>query len=429
MTTSSLQLKPAFQIKSVSATEKDVNVIWKDGHNSFYHNLWLRDACRCEQCWQYDTLSVDYGNDPLEIELNPKTERVQIDERGNLDVIWSGKEQGHHTNFDASWLRAHCQEEQDKVHERQLWDASLDIPKLDYPKVVTTDEELFKWLDALYQYGVAILEGAPLDGDETSLTAVTDRIGILRDRHHPTNIYTLDTTDEVAKTIQSSYKLTRVPPHTDYTPYADSTLTQLLYCLKYESESNGKDGYSTVVDGFNVAKQFKAQYPEHYKMLTKPSVPTCRRRLRVEEVGGAAITKYQLDMHRLNTIIDLDEKENVRQIRYKHNTRAPFQAPHDQIEDLYAAYKAFTQFVEDRAYTKEFLLEPGQILSFDNARILHGRNEIGSFVKRFVIGGYIKAETTRSRWRILLGKQSGLSETWLTGCSDNALQLLAKRAA
>lgn len=425
--TSSLRLP--FQIEAIQTNNKGVHLTWKDGHQSFYHNLWLRDACRCHACWQHDTLSVNYGNDPLEIELNPKTAEVRADQDGNLAITWAGKEQGHKTNFDASWLRAHCQIEQEKVNNRELWDSNLDIPTFDYDQVVNTDEELFSWLHGLRQYGVTIINNAPLDGDEDSLTAVTDRIGILRDRHHPTNIYTLDTTDEVAKKIQSSYKLTRVPPHTDYTPYADSTLTQFLYCLKYESESSGKDGYSTVVDGFHVAKLFKEQHPEHFAQLIKPSVPTCRRRLRVEESGGASITKYQLDMHRLNKIIDLDEKDNIRQVRYKHNTRAPFEVPHDQLESLYEAYQAFTQFVENPVYTKAFLLKPGQILAFDNARILHGRNAIGDYVKRLVIGTYVKAETTRSRWRILLGKQSGLNENWLTGCSDNALQLLATRNA
>ncbi|NKB61045.1 MAG: hypothetical protein GKR95_02520 [Gammaproteobacteria bacterium] len=85
--------------------------------------------------------------------------------------------------------------------------------------------------------------------------------------------------------------------------------------------------------------------------------------------------------------------------------------------------------VEDQRFIKEFLLEPGQILAFDNARILHGRNAIGSFVKRLVIGAYVKGETTRSRWRMLLGKQSGMSEAWLTGCSDRVLQMLADREA
>lgn len=424
-----IELKLAFQIDTVNATENGVNVSWKDGHTSFYNNLWLRDACRCERCFQFDTLSVDYGNDPLTIDIRPELDQASKDSDGNLNINWGGKESSHVTNFDASWLRAHCNVEMNKRLERRLWDKELDIPHFDYDKVVNNDDELFGWLNGLHQYGVAIIDNAPLDGDESSLTAVTERIGILRDRHHPTNIYTLDTTDEVAKTIQSSYKLTKVPPHTDYTPYMDSTLTQFLYCLKYESESTGKDGYSTVVDGFNVAKYFKENHPEHYKQLTKSLVSSCRRRMRVEEEGGASITKYQLDLYKLSHVIDLDEKENVRQIRYKQNTRAPFDMPQEELEAFYDAYKAFTQVVEDQRFIKEFLLEPGQILAFDNARILHGRNAIGSFVKRLVIGAYVKGETTRSRWRMLLGKQSGMSEAWLTGCSDRVLQMLADREA
>ena len=39
----------------------------------------------------------------------------------------------------------------------------------------------------------------------------------------------------------------------------------------------------------------------------------------------------------------------------------------------------------------------------------------------------MKPETFRSRLRILLGKKSGLSDIWLMGCSDRALEVLAER--
>ena len=39
----------------------------------------------------------------------------------------------------------------------------------------------------------------------------------------------------------------------------------------------------------------------------------------------------------------------------------------------------------------------------------------------------MKPETFRSRRRILLGKKSGLSDIWLMGCSDRALEILSDR--
>ncbi|NEO10619.1 gamma-butyrobetaine hydroxylase-like domain-containing protein, partial [Moorena sp. SIO3I8] len=53
------QLKSAFRIQSVTTVNKGVQITWKDGHESFYHNLWLRDNCHSPTCFQPDTLSLN----------------------------------------------------------------------------------------------------------------------------------------------------------------------------------------------------------------------------------------------------------------------------------------------------------------------------------------------------------------------------------
>ncbi|NEP49473.1 MAG: DUF971 domain-containing protein, partial [Moorea sp. SIO3C2] len=197
MTTLVRQLKAAFRIESVAVTNNGVQVTWKDGHHSFYHNLWLRDACHCPECFQRDTLSLNSsegeGHDPLKMPLNPITEAVKIDREGNLDIVWGGQEPGHHSVFDPSWLRVHCQTDPALKQRRkpQLWDSSVSIPHFDYHEVMKDDWTLLLWLDKMLELGVVMIDNVPKNRE--SFQALIERIGPIQQRYHPTHIFTLDT--------------------------------------------------------------------------------------------------------------------------------------------------------------------------------------------------------------------------------------------
>ena len=64
-----------------------------------------------------------------------------------------------------------------------------------------------------------------------------------------------------------------------------------------------------------------------------------------------------------------------------------------------------------RDYTWEYALEPGDILVFNNQRMLHGRREFTAVgnAERHLIGCYTDAMDTTSRYRQLLRERSGTS--------------------
>ena len=73
-------------------------------------------------------------------------------------------------------------------------------------------------------------------------------------------------------------------------------------------------------------------------------------------------------------------------------------------------------------------VNPGQVLVVNNWRVLHGRTGIWNpSLKRSLLGAYLEEESFRCRRRILLGEQTGMSDLWLMGCSDLALEILAER--
>ena len=431
MTTVLQQLKPTFRIDTIATSDNGVHITWKDSHESFYPNLWLRDSCRCSECFQRDTLSINHGHDLFKMSLNPTPQKVKVNREGNLDIVWGGEEEGHHTVLDASWLRVHCY--QDKaLKERQkpqLWDSSVSIPYFDYHEVMSNDQICLDYLNKLAYLGVAIVENAPKD--EVSFRNLVERVGPLRQRYHPTNVFTMDRSNKLAQGIQHSYQLGRLRNHTDVTAYDIPTGIQFLECTVYDNPDRDRQAYSTVVDGFKLAEVLKAENPYFYELLTTEYIPAGRRRLSVEEKLGeneSSAKKYEWDAYRRNHLIQLDENGEVYQIRYNHNTRIPLEVSDDKIEDLLAAYRRFSELVQDSRYYTEFLLTPGQVLVVHNWRVLHGRTGIWNpELKRSLLGCYLEQETFRTRRRILLGDKTGMSDIWLMGCSDRALEILAER--
>lgn len=436
MTTVLQQLKPAFRIQSVTSTEKGVNITWKDSHESFFHNLWLRDSCHCPKCFQQDTLSLNSGegegHDPLKMPLNPVIETVKCDRQGNLDIVWGGAEPGHHSVFDPSWLRVHCQKDPalKQKSQTQLWDSSLSIPHFDYEEVMQDESALLLWLNKMVELGVSIIDNAPKN--QEGFQALIERVGPIQQRYHPIHIFTLDTANKLAGNIHHAYQyMERLHNHTDHVSYNVPPRLQFLQCIQYDNPDNDKQAYSTLVDGFKIAEVLKAQQPEFFELLTQEYVPTGRRRLGVEEKVSAqeiGTKKYQWETYHRQHVINVDHNGEVYQIRHHENDRVPLEASPDKIQDLYAAYQAFTRLGEDPEYNVEFLIKPGQVLVNDNWRLLHGRTAIrNTNLRRVLLGAYMKPETFRSRRRILLGKKSGLSDIWLMGCSDRALEILADR--
>lgn len=435
MTTLVRQLKSAFRIESVATVDNGVQVTWKDGHESFYHNLWLRDTCHCPKCFQPNTLSLNSGegegHDPLKMPLNPITEEVKYRE-GNLEIIWGGEEPGHHSVFDPSWLRVHCQKDLALKQRRkpQLWDSSLSIPHFDYDGVMKDDWTLLLWLEKMLQLGVVIIDDVPKN--KQGFQALVERVGPIQQRYHPTNIFTLDTANQLAGNIHHAYQyLERLHNHTDHVSYNVPPRLQFLGCIEYDNPDNDKQAYSTLVDGFKIAEVLRTQQPKYFELLTQEYVPTGRRRLGVEEKvseGERDTTKYQWETYHRHHVINLDENGQVYQIRHHENDRVPLDVSPDKIQDLYAAYQAFTALAESPEYNAEFLIAPGQVLVNDNWRLLHGRTAIRNpRLRRILLGAYMKPETFRSRRRLLLGKKSDMSDMWLMGCSDRALEILAER--
>ena len=75
-------------------------------------------------------------------------------------------------------------------------------------------------------------------------------------------------------------------------------------------------------------------------------------------------------------------------------------APADQPR-AYGAMRRFSQMAASDRYQIDYPFTPGDLVGFDNRRILHGRDSFESGGKRHLRGMYIDQDEVRSTARVI----------------------------
>ena len=67
---------------------------------------------------------------------------------------------------------------------------------------------------------------------------------------------------------------------------------------------------------------------------------------------------------------------------------------------FYRAYRAFVDLLDCGDSAIEITLQPGELVAFDNRRVLHGRSAYHSTERRHLQGCYIDIDAVRSAARL-----------------------------
>ena len=80
----------------------------------------------------------------------------------------------------------------------------------------------------------------------------------------------------------------------------------------------------------------------------------------------------------------------------------PIVAP-ERTPDLYRALRLWSALVDDPANRRTIHLAPGELVAFDNRRILHGRTafELGASGRRRLLGCYLDIDELVNRRAVL----------------------------
>lgn len=367
-------------IVTVTPGTDTLSVAWPDGQISHFHYIWLRDNCNCDICRHPQV--GERLLDPFTIPLDIVPDRVYLDQANAVNITWAGD--GHRTIYDADWLYHNAYEPEMRAARRPqpaLWESSIasSMPEIEHDRVMGSDEGLLAWLRLLRQYGFAIVRNTPATPGQVA--KVAERISYLR----LSNFGAIFNVESMPNPNSIAYTAHQLNAHTDLVSREVQPGLQFLHCLVFEAEG----GESILVDGFAVAKALRQDQPADYETLTTTPI-----RFRYQD--------RETDVAWKSPMIRLDADGCLFEIRYSTALLAPLDIDPYMVKPFYQAYHNFTALLRDPKFELRFKLKAGDLMVFDNRRVLHGRAAFNpQSGPRHLQGCYIDTDDFLSRLRVL----------------------------
>jgi gamma-butyrobetaine dioxygenase len=362
----------------IDAREHSMHVEWSDGATASLPWLWLADnepAAFHPQTQErvFDLLSA--ADDIRPISVEPAGDAIL--------VRWPW--QASPTRIGADWLRSHApgrRRSDPAAIEPLFWrgdEGNPPIPRFDADAMLGSDDALCSWLKETVRLGVSIVEG--IEGGPEGGVAVAERAGFLR----RTNFGVTFTVVSKPDPNNLAYTSHALPLHTDLANQEVPPGYQFLQCIANEAEGGG----SVLCDGFAVADDLRTADPEAFAILCETEIPF-RFHDRETDIRG----RYP--------VIIRDRGGAVREIRFNAHLVDIIDLGGAELAAFYKAYRSFMRMLRDPAYVRAFRLEAGEMLVFDNRRVLHGRQAFDPATGyRHLNGCYVDRGEFLSRIRVL----------------------------
>lgn len=362
---------------TASAERDRVRIAWPDGRTDAYPYIWLRDNCRCAECFDPDTWERQLDTVAVPPDIAPHT--VEVD-RG-LTVEW---EDGHRTALSEAWLREHAPGRRGDVGPTPApagWDASISSapPEISFSEIDSGEDGVRRWLRLIRDHGFALVRGVPPEPE--AVVGLAERIAFVQASNFGRSF------DVVSKPDPENlaYTAHALSSHTDIPNRHSAVNLQLLHCL--ENTANGGD--SVLVDGFEAVRRLAATDPDAFDLLRSVTVPW-----RYQDDSIEITNRYP--------VIGTDDAGRVVEVRFHTALMAPLDLDADHIPAFYAALRAFGRIVRDPDLAYRFRMEPGDCQVFDNQRVLHGRTAFDpSSGHRHLQGCYLDKDDALGRLRAL----------------------------
>ena len=346
-------MKKKYLIKKLSKEKNFMKIIWNDGKVSKFHFLWLRDNCPSNE----HPVARQKIFNIIDVSENIHPKKYYINKNGNLEIYWS--EDNHRSCYDVKWLKKHCYTQKNKNTYKspyKLWDSRfekyLKKIKIEHEDIMQSDEALIKWLELLNKYGISIVKNAPIK--KKSAFKILNRISHIRETFFKTPFEVLN----IPKPNNAAYTSAGLFNHTDLPYFEYAPGYQFLHCLINEA----KGGNSSVVDGYAVADYIKKNNPDIFNQLISTSI----------KFKDNDYTQNKIRIIH-SPVITLDKNKDYSDIRFNISAVGAFDIHHNKMKKYYSSYRKFSSLIHEKKFTVKFSLQAGDILCFDNRRVLHGR--------------------------------------------------------
>ena len=340
-------------ISKVSTNSSSLDVLWSDGKKSNFNYLWLRDNCSTA----HDKDSRHRMFNILKVSTNIKAKDFKINDDGKLMIQWS--EGNHISYYDQKWLRENCytlKSKQKYISPYKLWNNSLQndlsLISVEHDEIISSDRGLIKWLEILHHKGIAIVKNTPIEKE--SAFQVLNKISHTRETFFKTPFEVIN----VPKPNNSAYSAHALQNHMDLPWFETPPGYQFLHCLI----NSAKGGDSSAVDGFAVADYLRNNEKQIFETLVR--VPL---KFRDKDYTQESIRGFHAPA------ISLTKDNDYNDIRFSVATMDTLDCHPDMMEKVYKAHHRFGNLLHDDRFQIKFRLNPGDIFSFNNRRVLHGR--------------------------------------------------------
>mmetsp|Transcript_13123 Transcript_13123/g.15875 ORF Transcript_13123/g.15875 Transcript_13123/m.15875 type:complete len:421 (+) Transcript_13123:93-1355(+) len=364
-----------------------IEVQWEDKHTSLFHATWLRVNCPCPECLDASQQRIFL---PCDLDLNTRV--VKLETTNDNKSVHIETSDGHKIVHPANWLRTHCYSDSSvkaKVEKRlQLSDMPIkQPPKIDATKILTTEEGKNQWMATLVKYGIALV--TDLNTEAGQVKVLAERIANVQ----PT-VYG-DTWHVISKPNAENiaYTSANLVGHMDLLAYEAPPAIQFLHCRKFDEEIDG--GANSFIDAFAAARRIRENTPEHFKVLCNTY---------------ATFHKLNADKHMMQRRphIVLDDRDEIVGVNWSPPFEGPLQVSPDEIAPYFAAYKAFSDELNNKEHTLKFRLKQGECVTFMNRRLLHARDgfDLKEGLNRHLEGTYILGDDFYNAYRLSLRDMS-----------------------
>ena len=242
---------------------------------------------------------------------------------------------------------------------------------------LATDEGLAAALRSLARSGLAVITDVPTDRAATR--AAIERFGYVRMTIFG-DLWEFRSDGGFDDTASTPLEIT---PHTDGTYSHDAPGLLALHCHAYEATG----GENVFVCGHAVSDRLARESARHHEVLQTVEIPG-------QYIGDGAHLMARRPPLRF-------DGGRLAQISYNHHDRAPFRLPEPLMTEVLDALAHVDAIANDPAMQFELELRPGDMVVFDNWRVLHGRRAFRG--ERLIAGGYVNREDVESTARRLLG--------------------------
>ncbi|EIW84196.1 Trimethyllysine dioxygenase [Coniophora puteana RWD-64-598 SS2] len=374
--------------------DRKVSLMWEPHNWSRFHHVWLRDHCRCPDCFHPITKQRLVNTFDIPPDIKPINVRSTAE---GLEVTWPATATETHSSFYPwFWLQENTYDPSPRnsrnTDERVLWGSRIanSPPTVTHQDVMgSSDHGLYKYLSNVDKFGFCLVTGVPATPEATE--QLSERIGFIRETQYGKF---WEFTADLSKG-DTAYTTMALGAHTDNTYFTDPCGLQLFHLL---SHTEGTGGATLLVDGFYVASILKELHPNLYALLARVPVPA--------HAAGEPSALYRPSPPTGYPTLRLDAvSDELVQVRWNNDDRSVMShLDPSLVEDWYKAIRMWNKLLTSQDSEYWIQLTPGTVLTVDNHRVLHGRSAFDG--KRRVCGAYIGVDEYRSKLAVLQEKFS-----------------------